>query len=311
MKNINFINSRYPIGIINMELRHLLYFKTVAEELHFTKAATKLFISQPPLSRQIKELEEKLEVQLFTRDNKRVALTDAGKYFKTEVDAIFARLEESKNIVRQIHLSLSGELKIGYISSVYQSYLAEILKAMREEFPYIKTGLFELPTITQIEALEQGKLDVGILRAPILSEKLIIKTLFFDPFVVVIPFSAKKFSTNKELADFLKKSPFIFFNKEFAPHYNNKLIEICKRMQFTPDITHEANNVHSILQLVEAGLGVSILPLSLKKQYEYLKVSFIELENIPVNTEVVVAYKQTNRNPALKWFIDNYSNTNN
>ncbi|NQX56398.1 LysR family transcriptional regulator [Pedobacter panaciterrae] len=294
-----------------MELRHLLYFKTVAEELHFTKAATKLFISQPPLSRQIKELEEELEVQLFTRDNKRVALTDAGKYFKTEVDAIFARLEESKNIVRQIHLSLSGELKIGYISSVYQSYLAEILKAMREEFQYIKTGLFELPTITQIEALEQGKLDVGILRAPILSEKLIIKTLFFDPFVVVIPFSAKTFSTNKELADFLKKSPFIFFNKEFAPHYNNKLIEICKRMQFTPDITHEANNVHSILQLVEAGLGVSILPLSLKKQYEYLKVSFIELENIPVNTEVVVAYKQTNRNPALKWFIDNYSNTNN
>ena len=82
-------------------------------------------------------------------------------------------------------------------------------------------------------------------------------------------------------------------------------------MQFTPDITHEANNVHSILQLVEAGLGVSILPLSLKKQYKYLKVSFIELENIPVNTEVVVAYKQTNRNPALKWFIDNYSNTSN
>lgn len=294
-----------------MELRHLLYFKTVAEELHFTKAATKLFISQPPLSRQIKELEEELEVQLFTRNNKQVTLTDAGKYFKNEVDAIFARLEESKNITLQIHLSASGELKIGYISSVYQSYLAEILKAMRKEFQYIKTGLFEMPTITQIEALERGKLDVGILRAPVISEKLIVKTLFFDPFMVVIPLSGQKFNTNKELADFLRKSPFIFFNKEFAPHYNNKLIEICKRMQFTPDITHEANNVHSILQLVEAGLGVSILPLSLKKQYDYLKVSFIELKDIPVNTEVVVAYKQSNRNPALKWFIDNYSKTDN
>jgi DNA-binding transcriptional LysR family regulator len=292
-----------------MELRHLLYFKTVAEELHFTKAATKLFISQPPLSRQIKELEQELEVQLFTRNNKQVTLTDAGKYFKSEVDAIFAKLEESKSIVRQIHLSTSGELKIGYISSVYQSDLAEILKAMRQEFPYIKTGLFEMPTITQIAALEQGKLDVGILRAPILSEKLIVKTLFFDPFIVVIPLSAQKFNSNKELADFLKKSPFIFFNKEFAPHYNNKLLEICKRMQFTPDITHEANNVHSILQLVEAGLGVSILPLSLKRQYEHLKVSFVELKDIPVNTEVVLAYKYTNRNPALKWFIDNYSNT--
>ncbi|TKC57650.1 LysR family transcriptional regulator [Pedobacter hiemivivus] len=292
-----------------MELRHLLYFKTVAEELHFTKAATKLFISQPPLSRQIKELEQELEVQLFTRNNKQVTLTDAGKYFKSEVDAIFAKLEESKSIVRQIHLSASGELKIGYISSVYQSDLAEILKAMRQEFPYIKTGLFEMPTITQIAALEQGKLDVGILRAPILSEKLIVKTLFFDPFIVVIPLSEQKFNSNKELADFLKKSPFIFFNKEFAPHYNNKLLEICKRMQFSPDITHEANNVHSILQLVEAGLGVSILPLSLKRQYEHLKVSFVELKDIPVNTEVVVAYKHTNRNPALKWFIDNYSNT--
>ncbi|WEK21426.1 MAG: LysR family transcriptional regulator [Candidatus Pedobacter colombiensis] len=291
-----------------MELRHLLYFKTVAEELHFTKAATRLFISQPPLSRQIKELEEELEVQLFTRNNKQVTLTDAGKYFKNEVDTIFAKLEESKHIVRQIHLSISGELKIGYISSVYQSHLAEILKAMRIEFPYIKTGLFEMPTVIQIEALEQGKLDVGILRAPVISEKLIVETLFFDPFVVVIPHSEQKFNTNKELADFLKKSPFIFFNKEFAPHYNHKLIEICKRMQFTPDITHEANNVNSILQLVEAGLGVSILPLSLKRQYDHLKVSFVELKDIPVNTEVVVAYKHTNRNPALKWFIDNYSN---
>jgi DNA-binding transcriptional LysR family regulator len=289
-----------------MELRHLLYFKTVAEELHFTKAAIKLFISQPPLSRQIKELEEELGVQLFTRDNKRVALTDAGKYFKTEVDAIFSRLEESKSIVRQIHLSLSGELKIGYISSVYQSDLAEILKAMRAAFPFIKTGLFEMPTVTQIAALEQGKLDVGILRAPVHSEKLTVKTLFFDPFVVVIPISDHKFNSNKELITFLKASPFIFFNKEFAPHYNDKLMEICKRMQFTPDITHEANNVHSILQLIEAGLGVSILPLSLKNQYAHLNVSFIELENIPVNTEVVLAYEQTNRNPALQWFIDHY-----
>ncbi|WP_316811648.1 LysR family transcriptional regulator [Pedobacter heparinus] len=290
-----------------MELRHLLYFKTVAEELHFTKAATRLFISQPPLSRQIKELEEELGVQLFTRDNKRVALTDAGKYFKIEVDAIFSKLEESKSMVRQIHLSVSGELKIGYISSVYQSDLAEILKAMRTAFPFIKTGLFEMPTLTQIVALEQGKLDVGILRAPVLSEKLAVKTLFFDPFVVVIPVSPQKFNTSKELAAFLKKSPFIFFNKEFAPHYNDKLMEICKRMQFTPDITHEANNVHSILQLVEAGLGVSILPLSLKRQYGHLNVSFIELEDIPVNTEVVMAYEQRNRNPALKWFIDHYN----
>ncbi|WP_029985739.1 LysR family transcriptional regulator [Pedobacter jeongneungensis] len=282
-----------------MELRHLLYFKTVAEELHFTKAASKLFISQPPLSRQIKELEEELQVQLFQRSNKQVTLTDAGKYFKAEVDALFAKLEESKEVLRKIHDGVSGELKIGYISSVYQSHLAEILKSMQKEFPYLKTSLFEVPTLTQIKELEEGRLDVGILRAPVLSEKLKVESLFFDPFVVVIPYTDQQFS-KEAFANFLKKSPFIFFNKDFAPQYNQKLIEICQRMGFTPDITHEANNVHSILQLVEAGLGVSILPSSLKEQYAQLKVSFITLNDIPVNTEVVLAYKESNKNPALE-----------
>ena len=289
-----------------MELRHLLYFKTVADELHFRKAALKLFISQPPLSRQIKELEDELGVLLFTRKNKQVNLTDAGKYFKEEVDAIFTHLEESKNIAQQIHKSESGELKIGYISSVYQSHLADVLIALRDVFPHIKTNLFEIPTLTQIKKLEQGTLDVGILRAPVHSNQLKVQTLFFDPFMVVIPNEVSKFETQDELAAYLKSSPFIFFNKDFAPNYNDKLVEICGRMGFKPEIVHEANNVHSILQLIEAGLGVSILPYSLKQQYNCLKVSFIELENIPVNTEVVLAYKQDNRNAALKWFIEHY-----
>ena len=289
-----------------MELRHLLYFKTVAEELHFRNAALKLFISQPPLSRQIKELEDELGVLLFIRKNKRVTLTEAGKYFKMEVAAIFAHLEESKSIVKQIHKSESGELKIGYISSVYQSHLADVLIAMRDVFPHIKTNLFEIPTLMQIKALEQGSLDVGILRAPVHSKQLKVQSLFFDPFMVVIPASELKFETQEDLADYLNRSPFIFFNKDFAPRYNDKLIEICGRMGFNPGIVHEANNVHSILQLIEAGLGVSILPCSLRQQYSYLNVSFIGLENIPVNTEVVLAYKQTNKSVALKWFIEHY-----
>jgi DNA-binding transcriptional LysR family regulator len=291
-----------------MEIRHLLYFKAVAQHLHFRNAAASLFISQPPLSRQIKELEEELGAQLFLRNNKRVVLTDAGKYFAASVDSMLAQLEESKNITRQIHLAAdSGELKIGYISSVYQPHLAEVLKALRVAYPYIKTSLYERPTIKQIEALEQGKLDVGILRAPVQSAKLTVQTLFFDPFMVVIPSAGKTFINHNDLADFIKTKPFIFFNKEYAPHYYDKLVEICHRLGFTPDITHEVNNVHSIVQLVEAGLGVSILPLSLKQQYLNLQLSFIELSGIPVNTEVVLAYKKSNLNGALKWFISNYS----
>ena len=289
-----------------MEIRHLLYFKTVAEELHFRNAAAKLFISQPPLSRQIRELEEELGVQLFSRSNKRVTLTDAGRYFKGEADAILARLDESKNVVKQISAGEGGEFKIGYISSVYQTHLAEVLKAMHQLFPYVKTSLYEVPTITQVHELEQGKLDAGILRAPVHSEKLAVKSLFFDPFMIVVPLNDKSHCTYQELIAVIKNSPFIFFNAAFAPRYNDKLLEICERMGFKPDITHEANNVHSILQLVEAGLGVSILPASLRQQYGYLKVSFIDLENIPVNTEVVLAYKPSNKSAALKWFIEHY-----
>ena len=290
-----------------MEIRHLQYFKAVAEHLHFRNAAASLFISQPPLSRQIKELEDELGVQLFVRNNKRVVLTEAGKYFAAAVDSIFAQLEESKNIARQIHRAAdSGELKIGYISSVYQPYLAEVLKALRLEFPYIKTILHERPTIKQIEALEQGQLDVGILRAPVQSAHLTVQTLFFDPFMVVLPATDKKFNSRQEIADFIKNKPFIFFNKEYAPEYYNKLVEMCHRMGFKPDIMHEVNNVHSILQLVEAGLGVSILPLSLKQQYANLQLVFIDLTDIPVVTEVVLAYKKSNLSNALRWFIQNY-----
>lgn len=290
-----------------MEIRHLIYFKTVAEELHFTSAAAKLFISQPPLSRQIRELEDELGVQLFTRNNKRVALTGAGKYFKSEVDAILARLEETKSIVKQIDAGESGEFKIGYISSVYQTHLAEVLMAMRLVFPYVKTSLYEVPTVVQVQELEEGRLDAGILRAPVRSEKLTVKSLFFDPFMVVVPLRDRAFNTAHEMVEFIRNSPFIFFNKGYAPYYNDKLLEICGRMGFTPGITHEANNVHSILQLVEAGLGVSILPASLQQQYNYLGVSFIKLEDIPVNTEVVLAYKPGNKSAVLQWFITNYN----
>ncbi len=123
-----------------------------------------------------------------------------------------------------------------------------------------------------------------------------------------MPSTAQKFDNNFKLAEFIKEWPFIFFNKEYAPQYHDKLVEICHRLGFKPDITHDVNNVHSIVQLVEAGLGVSILPLSLKQQYAGLKLSFFELADVPVNTEVVLAYKKSNLKGALKWFIENYNN---
>ncbi|WP_423148160.1 LysR family transcriptional regulator [Rubrolithibacter danxiaensis] len=287
-----------------MELRHLFYFKTVAEELHFRNAAKKLFISQPPLSRQIKELEEELEVTLFTRTNKNVTLTDAGKYFKKEVDEIFSRLEESKHHVKQIHGSVSGQLRIGYISSTYQEFLINILKELHVNFPFVKTSLYEVPTVKQVRALEEGKLDIGIIRAPVNSEKLQVKTLFDDPFVLVAQKDKAVFKNETELRTYLKAQEFVFFNKDYAPYYFKKFVEICQRLGFYPNVVHEANNVHSILRLVEKGLGISIVPASLKEQYSYLNISFHNLNHTAIATEVVLAYRDNNLHPATEWLIE-------
>ncbi|WP_158795329.1 LysR family transcriptional regulator [Pedobacter sp. L105] len=289
-----------------MELRHLLYFKTVAEELHFRNAALKLFISQPPLSRQIRELEEELGAKLFERNNKRVSLTPAGLYFKKRVDELFSHLNESKQLVRQLHENLSGELRIGYISSTYHVHLMDTLKEMREVFPFLSVKLFETPTVKQVKALEEGKLDIGIMRAPINSEKLEMITLFHDPFLLVIPDGEDPSIELKDLSNYLSKQPFIFFNREYAPVYYEKLIEICQRLGFVPEITHEANNVHSILRLVENGAGVSILPQTVRDHFPDLKLKYIDLVSIPVSTEVILAHR-SQQNLAADWFIDRYT----
>lgn len=289
-----------------MELRHLLYFKTVAEDLHFRKAASRLFISQPPLSRQIRELEEELGAKLFERNNKRVILTPAGQYFKSRVDHIFSLLSETKQVVKQLHENQSGELKIGYISSTYHVYMLDTLKEMRQVFPFLNVKLYEIPTVKQVKALEEGKLDIGIMRAPVNSEKLKIVSLFQDPFVIVLPEWLKSAFKPGEAGDFLRGQPFIFFNRDYAPVYYQKLMEVCRRMGFLPEITHEANTVHSILRLVAHGAGVSILPAAVAAQFSELKLEYIRLDGVPVTTEVVLAHSAA-ENEAVNWFVKRYT----
>jgi DNA-binding transcriptional LysR family regulator len=290
-----------------MELRHLLYFKTVAEELHFRKAALKLFISQPPLSRQIRELEEELAAQLFERNNKKVTLTPAGIYLKKQVDSIFSQIAETKNVVKQLHDNMSGELKIGYISSTYHQQLMDTLKEMRDIFPLLSVKLYEIPTVKQVKALEEGKLDIGMMRAPLNSEKLTVVSLFHDPFIIVFPANAPDMGSGSDWSTYLARQSFIFFNRDYAPFYHQKLIEICQRMGFTPVITHEANNVHSILRMVQHGAGVSILPSAIKDQFPELNVRYKDLSDLPVTTEVVLAYRAQQKNEAVLWFVKKYS----
>lgn len=281
-----------------MELRHLIYFKTVAELLHFSKAAEQLHISQPPLTRQIKELENELGAVLFHRNNKRVALTDAGHFFLRECESLIQQLERSKQVVRQIHESVSGEFQIGYISSTPLASLAKILRQLNHQYPLLKTRLYELSTAKQVKALEAGKLDIGILRAPVTSTQLEITSLRQDPFALVCR-TGNSYSLD---ATDLAGTPFISYNSGYAPYYQQQFMACCHRIGFTPQVMHECNNMHSILSLVESGLGVALVPASIKHQYPYLNLTFTALIDIPIYTEIVMAHHRHTEHPALGSF---------
>ncbi|MGE8243752.1 MAG: LysR family transcriptional regulator [Sphingobacterium sp.] len=280
-----------------MEIRHLIYFKTVAEELHFGRAAERLFMSQPPLSRQIKDLEDELGVILFFRTNKRVELTEAGKYFLEEVVEILQNLEHSKTITKQIHNNISGEFKLGYISSTPKQMLATVLKRIQQKFPYLRVSLFETSTQKQKAALENGKLDLGIMRAPIYASELLITPLFEDPMVI-----AGSTEVDFKNINFFNEN-FISFNQKYASEYHRLTINTCNRMGFEPKIVHQSNSMSSILELVSQGLGLAVVPASTIKQYPHLKLKILKLDDTDSKTEVILVSNIKSKNSALAEFI--------
>ncbi|WP_340201746.1 LysR family transcriptional regulator [Ascidiimonas sp. W6] len=270
-----------------MELRHLRYFLAVAAELSFTKASEKLHISQPPLSRQIKELENEIGAKLFDRNNKRVVLTEAGKYFNQEVLNQLQNLEAIVLKTRKISENVSGEYRIAYISSTFSKTITSLVQFLIKKYPYLNIKLYKVSTTKQILALEQRKIDLGILRAPLVSTKIDTKLWFKDSYSFVFN---NKVVEIKDVDDLkrMKHEVFVFFNKEYAPSYYHTLIEICSQYGFTPNIVHESNNINSIIQLVRNGLGVSIVPSSLEKSHHDPELSFLNLKN-SFSTDVLLA----------------------
>ncbi|WP_417358027.1 LysR family transcriptional regulator [Flavobacterium sp.] len=268
-----------------MELRHLRYFLAVAEELSFTKASEKLFISQPPLSRQIKELENELGAILFERNNKKVILTEAGKYFRDEIVGQLQNLESIVLMTKKISENVNGEFRVGYISSTFSDKITKLVKFLTEKYPFLKIKLYEVSTVKQILALEQNKLNLGIIRAPLISTKISSKVWFKDSYSLVFNNTLNK--NVKSLID-VKDNAFVFFNKDYAPIYYNSLVEICSQYGFLPNVVHESNNINSIIQLVRNGLGVSIVPSSLKNSHIFSELSFLDLD-YKFSTDVLLA----------------------
>jgi len=247
-----------------MELRHLRYFKLLAEELHFRKASDKLHIAQPALSRQVKELEKELGVTLFERNRRKVVLSPMGKHLYNKTIAIFKLVEETKKELKELETMEVGKLRVGYVASALHSALPKFLTNLKKNKPRLQVSICEMSTSDQIESLRNGSLEVGFVRGPVNSKELTQTIVYKEDFALFLP--ANHPFVKKRLTDLriLREEPFVFFPRHYNPGYFDKTISLCEHAGFSPNIQYEGLGSNTLLQMVGSGLGVTILPYSLK-----------------------------------------------
>jgi DNA-binding transcriptional LysR family regulator len=250
-----------------MELRHLTYFIAVAEEMHFGRAAKRLHISQPPLSQQIRQLEEEIGVRLFNRTKRRVEITPAGMVFLVEARRIMTM---SKDAVRRTIRADKGEigrLAMGFIGSANYSVLPQMVREFCKQFQNIELSLTEMSTSDQLKALVDGTIHVGFLRAPegIKEKGLTIEPVFREPIMVALP---RNHHLKRELSLTLRqlaKDSFIMVPRQIGPGFFDHVIVLCQKEGFSPNIVLEASQYHTVIGLVAAGLGIAVIPGSMQR----------------------------------------------
>jgi DNA-binding transcriptional LysR family regulator len=245
-----------------IELRHLRYFVAVAEELHFGRAATRLHMAQPPLSQQIRRLEELLGTPLLVRSSRRVALTAAGATF----------LERSRRLLRQAEADVEeavlvgrgerGRLDVGFITSSIPLGITERIRTFRERHPAVHVQLHEGFTAQILGRVLAGEIDAGIVRDIAPDPALEIQLLATEPFVAVVPAGHRLAGASAIDAADLRDEPFVFYPRAAGERAYLRNLEPCRRAGYEPRVVQEATNWVTILHLVGAGLGVTIAPRS-------------------------------------------------
>lgn len=255
-----------------MELRHLRYFIAVAENLHFGRAAEALGISQPPLSQQIQTLELEVGARLFDRTNRRVALSEAGRLFLDEARQVLAQVDKAADVARRAQLGELGELKIAFTSSApFNSSISKAIHAFRTAFPAVHLHLREMSSQEVADALQENAVEIGFMRPLPLPETLHPVELFREPLVAVVNASHPLAALPEEALPLaaLAEEPFVFFPRSYGSGLYAQLLALAQAAGFSPHFAQEASEAMTIIGLVSAGLGVSVLPAS----YQAIRIS--------------------------------------
>jgi DNA-binding transcriptional LysR family regulator len=287
-----------------MELRHLRYFVAVATELHFTRAAERLGIGQPPLSQQIQQLEHEIGTPLFVRDRRGVVLTEAGQAFLAEAQLVLAGAERAKQAARRIGNGEVGTLTIGFtVSASIHPFVPRLIRSYRGKHPGVDVSVVEQPTLHLIERVQNGSIDLAFVRAPAPQLPGIkIDTILSEPMLAVVasthPLAARDAIELHELAG----EPFILYPRKLGTGVYDAVMQACEAAGFQPHAGLEVPQMTSVVTFVAAGMGVSVIPATMS-QLQAEGVRYLRLTGDPPIANLAIAYGTKAPSMAMSYFI--------
>jgi DNA-binding transcriptional LysR family regulator len=282
-----------------MELRHLRYFVTAAEELNLSRAASRLRISQPPLSRQIRNLEEEVGAPLFDRSKHRLQLTPAGKAFLEQARQILTQAEHAVRMAKSVSQGKSGQLTLAFLSPLGGVFLPAAVRMFRQKFPQVEVTIIEMVPGEQIKALFDGQIDIGIVAR---DEARFEKALALEPLgevgmVAALPPEHALTKLRKVPLQRLAGEPLVFFKKSSAPAVHDWIRDLCRSSGFEPKIGRQCDQAQAILDSVASGIGIAILPEFFRRYQS--EVAFRPLAPYTPKTELCLVWRRHDSSEAL------------
>ncbi|MGY0056841.1 LysR substrate-binding domain-containing protein [Streptomyces sp. LZ34] len=282
-----------------MELRHLRYFAAVAETRHFGKAAEDLHMAQPPLSQAIRRLETELGVELFARTTRQVTLTGAGEVFRTDVERILKAVDEAVARVARFAAGAEGVLRIGLTGSASYRQLPALARLVKREMPQVMLEVHtEMLTPVQEAGLLERRLDVGVLRPPVRQEGIAHRPIATEPLVVAVPEQHGLAEAGAVRVEQLRHEDFIMYGATLGSVVNDAVVRSCLAAGFYPHHAYEVTETSAALALVAAGLGVAVLPDSIRSAPRE-GVRCKEIENA-LTVRLDLAWREDDTSPLLR-----------
>lgn len=291
-----------------MELRQIRYFQCVARELSFTKAARILHIAQPPLSRQIKMLEEELGVAVFERLGRGIVLTDAGRYFLDQTEKMTQRLQETINATRRIGKNDRIWFGVGFVPSTLYGHMPALIRQLRQLNTQVEIGLVEMTTLQQFEALKSGRIDIGVGRILLNDEEIERLVLTDEPLVVALPITHRL--ANKalvRLADIMEE-PLILYPAKPRPSFADHVLNLCRQKGYSPQVIQEVNELQTAIGLVTATIGIAIVPESVRRLHRD-DVVYVNLDEPEFTSPIMLSWRKNDHSAFLQQTIGLFKRT--